>query len=277
MDRSFLSSKAAVEASRPFVCIRLATYENQEEVDFLQSVYVNRFTGEIANTVFSLLSPDGKTKLSEADRSPAQVFGGVINRRSGQDGAAELNEVAAAKMVESMTVITLAYPGKNGAAGAQQALPYLSDLRMAVNVAACDNQPLLVVYAEKPQERARLEKALQPIAWSKEVVGRTLYVAVSDAAEYARHIKGEKPTAGYALVAPEAYGRHARPLLAIGAATKPDSVRKQLIAALALFNPPPKDFEKHAAEGLKAGIKWRPKTPITDRSRRQRGRSRRQP
>ncbi len=277
MDGSFLSSKATVEASRPFVCIRLATYENQKEVDFLKSLYVNRHTGEIANTIFALLSPDGKTKLSDADRSPAQVFGGVINRRSSQPDAAELNEVAAAKMVESMKVIALAYPGKDGAVGAPQALPYLSDLRMAVNVAACDNQPLVVVYAEKPNERARLEKALQPIAWSKEVIGRTLYVTVSDAAEYARYIKGKKPAAGYALVAPEAYGRHATPLLAIDATTKPDSVRKQLIAALALFNPPPKDLEKHEAEGLKAGIQWKPKTPITDRSRRQRGRSRRRP
>ena len=87
MDVSFLSSKATVEASRPFVCIRLATYENQEEVDFMKALYVS-YTGEIANTMFALLSPDGKTRLSEADRSPAQVFGGAIQRRASQPGAA---------------------------------------------------------------------------------------------------------------------------------------------------------------------------------------------
>ena len=276
MDGSFLSTRATVEASRPFVCIRLATYENQDEVDFMKRLYVS-YTGEIANTLFALLSPDGKTRLSEADRSPAQVFGGAPHRRADQPGAAELNKAAAARMAESMEVISLAYPGKKGAEGAPRALPYLSDLRMAVNVAACDNQPLLVVYAENPGEVARLEKALQPIAWSKEVIGRALYVAVSDAAEYARYIKGEKPAAGYALVAPEPYGRHATPLLTIDGETKPENVHKQLIAALALYNPPPKDFEKHEAEGLKAGIQWKPKTPITDRSRRQRERSRRRP
>ena len=83
MDGSFLSSRATVEASRPFVCIRLATYENQDEVDFMKALYVS-YTGEIANTLFALLSPDGKTRLSEADRSPAQVFGGVIQRRASQ-------------------------------------------------------------------------------------------------------------------------------------------------------------------------------------------------
>ena len=276
MDRSFLSGKAAIDASREFVCIRLPTYESRAEVNFLKTLYVST-TGEIANTMFALLSPDGKTRLSEADRSPAQVFGGVINRRSGQPGATEQNKAAAARMVETMKVLSLAYPGEKGAAGAHRALPYLGDLRMAVNVAACDNQPLLIVYAEKPGEVASLEKALRPIAWSKEVVGRALYVAVSDTAEYIRFIKGEKPAAGYALVAPEPYGRHAMPLLTIGGETKLESVRKQLIAALALYNPPPKDFEKHEAEGLKAGIQWKPKTPITDRSRGQRGRARRRP
>ena len=276
MDGSFLSTRATVEASRPFVCIRLATYENQDEVDFMKRLYVS-YTGEIANTMFALLSPDGKTRLSEADRSPAQIFGGAPHRRADQPGAAELNKAAAARMVESMGVIALAYPGKNGGEGAPQALPYLSDLRMAVNVAACDNQPLLVVYAEKPAELASPEKALQPIAWSKEAIGRALYVPVSDAAEYARYIKGERPATGYALVAPEPYGRHATPLIVIDAETKPENVRKRLIAALALYNPPPKDFEKHEAEGLKAGIQWKPKTPITDRSRRQRGKSRRRP
>ena len=276
MDGSFLSTRATVEASRPFVCIRLATYENQDEVNFMKRLYVS-YTGEIANTMFALLSPDGKTRLSEADRSPAQVFGGAPHRRADLPGAAELNKAAAARMAESMEVISLAYPGKKGAEGAPRALPYLSDLRMAVNVAACDNQPLVVVYSGKPAELARLEKALQPIAWSKEIIGRALYVAVSDAAEYARYIKGEKAAGGYTLVAPEPYGRHATPLLAIDGETKPENVHQQLLAALALYNPPPKDFEKHEAEGLKAGIQWKPKTPITDRSRRQRGKSRRRP
>jgi len=276
MDRSFLSGKATIDASREFVCIRLPTYESREEVNFLKTLYVST-TGEIANTMFALLSPDGKTRLSEADRSPAQVFGGVINRRSGQPGATEQNEAAAARMVETMKVLSLAYPGKKGAAGAHRALPYLSDLRMAVNVAACDNQPLLVIYAEKPGELQALEKVLEPLAWTEEIIGRAVYVTVGDAEEYGRLIKDKKPAAGYVLVAPEAYGRHATPLLKLSSAEKPESIRKQLLASLALYNPSPKDSDKHEAAGLEAGIQWQPKTPITDRSRQQRGRARRRP
>lgn len=276
MDRSFLSGKATIDASREFVCVRLPTYESREEVNFLKTLYVST-TGEIANTMFALLSPAGKTRLSEADRSPAQVFGGVINRRSGQPGATEQNEAAAARMVETMKVLSLAYPGKKGAAGAHRALPYLSDLRMAVNVAACDNQPLLVVYAEKPGELQALEKVLEPLAWTEEIIGRAVYVTVGDAEEYGRLIKDKKPAAGYVLVAPEAYGRHATPLLKLSSAEKPESIRKQLLASLALYNPSPKDSDKHEAAGLEAGIQWQPKTPITDRARQQRGRARRRP
>ena len=40
MDKSFLSQSEVIAASRKFVCIRLATYENAEEAKFLKSISV---------------------------------------------------------------------------------------------------------------------------------------------------------------------------------------------------------------------------------------------
>jgi len=270
MDRSFLSRDAVIEASRKFVCIRLPTYEDRTEVNFLKTLHVS-YTGEIANTVFALLAPDGKTKLSAADRSPAQVFGGVPNRRSDRPGAAELNEAAARKLAERMEAIARTHPGKDGEAGLQRALPRSSNLRMAVNIAACDNQPLLVLFSEKPEELKAMEKALQPVAWSEGIVGRAVYVTVRSAAEYSRLVRHKEPSAGFVLAAPEAYGRHAVPLLKLAPTTAAAELQKELRAMLALYNPPPKDSDAHEAAGLEAGIRWRPKTPITDRSRARRG------
>ena len=50
MDRSYLSDKDVVEASRDFVCIRLATYENAEEAKILKSIFTGR-SGALENTV----------------------------------------------------------------------------------------------------------------------------------------------------------------------------------------------------------------------------------
>src|SRR5437588_8254333 len=74
MDRSFLSQPEVIAASRSLVCVRLTTYENKEEGDFLKAFKVTR-SGELENTVFTILSPDGKRQLARASRSARQTFG----------------------------------------------------------------------------------------------------------------------------------------------------------------------------------------------------------
>ena len=39
MDRSFLADQDVIAASRKFVCIRLATYENADENEVLKGVF----------------------------------------------------------------------------------------------------------------------------------------------------------------------------------------------------------------------------------------------
>ena len=70
MDGSFLTTEEVIEASRNFVCIRCATYEDAEEAEFLRWVFTRR--DSLENTVFCMLSPDGKEKLIRADRGPMQ-------------------------------------------------------------------------------------------------------------------------------------------------------------------------------------------------------------
>ncbi|MGV3723851.1 MAG: thioredoxin family protein, partial [Actinomycetota bacterium] len=73
MDRSFLSLTSVIEASRRFVCIRTLTYENAEERDFQRSLYIGR-SGDVENTTFCILSPDGKKPITRAGRGIRQIF-----------------------------------------------------------------------------------------------------------------------------------------------------------------------------------------------------------
>ena len=50
MDRSFLADKDVIAASRKFVCIRLATFENAEENEVLKGFLR---VGGISRTLFS--------------------------------------------------------------------------------------------------------------------------------------------------------------------------------------------------------------------------------
>ena len=63
-----------VKASRDFVCIRPTTYESAEEAKVLESFFSGR-SGQLENTVFVMLAPDGKTKLTRSGRSPQHIFG----------------------------------------------------------------------------------------------------------------------------------------------------------------------------------------------------------
>src|SRR2546421_13009473 len=73
MDRSFLSQPAVIAASRRFVCVRLATYEDAAEAAFLTSFAAGR-SGALENTVVCILSPDGREKLVRAARGTEQLY-----------------------------------------------------------------------------------------------------------------------------------------------------------------------------------------------------------
>jgi len=63
-----------VVLSRDWVCVRLASYENEQESEYLKKLYRGR-TGELNNTTFALVAPDGKTLLASAGRGPEFVIG----------------------------------------------------------------------------------------------------------------------------------------------------------------------------------------------------------
>ena len=123
MDRSFLSQPEVIAASRKFVCIRLATYEDKEEAAFLKSLWVGR-SGEVENTLFTILSPDGKRTLVHPSRSPRHEY---------EDAGA---------MAASLKRIAGEHELRKDAGEKTPPLPLVANVRLALDVAACDGRPL---------------------------------------------------------------------------------------------------------------------------------------
>src|ERR1051325_11526957 len=88
MDRSFLSLKPVIQASRRFVCIRTLTYEDPEERDFQRALFIGR-SGDVENTTFCILSPDGKQPITRAGRGIRQIFQSPEQMAGWMDKAAE--------------------------------------------------------------------------------------------------------------------------------------------------------------------------------------------
>ena len=81
MDRSFLSRAEVIASSRNFVCIRLASYEDETE-----KAFVSQFVrGDVANTAFAILSPDAKPAMRGRGpgRGPRDFFADLPGWRYG--------------------------------------------------------------------------------------------------------------------------------------------------------------------------------------------------
>ena len=237
MDGSYLSHRGIIDASRDFVCVRLATYEDEAEGKFLASIFRGR-SGELENSVFCILAPDGKTKLVRAGRSPHMTFRGAP-------------EDSAQQMVEAMKRIAGKYKTNKG----DRNLPVIKDLRLAINVAACDALPLAIAVG------ATNARAVTKLAWDKKYAGRLVWVTVKDAASL-KAIQGVDRKASVVIVQPDAYGRSATLL------TQSTDVAKSataLDAALKKHTSTPKgDHRRHVRTGRQQGVHWETEIPVTD-------------
>ena len=238
MDRSFLSDASVIAASRKFVCVRLATYEDEGENKFLKSLF-RTGSGELENTVFAIFAPDSKEKLIRTGRGPRQLF---------RD---------AADMAEKMNGYAGKFPEKSAGLAP---LPLIASVPLGITVAAADNLPFVVVVATTAEERRSLETKLASLAWNREFLGRLSY-AVATTAEDLKAITDAKFEAGVLIVQPEKFGRTATIL----SQTKGENDWSAVIRkGLASFAKADKSQRIHLREGRDAGVFYEPKTPVTD-------------
>src|SRR5205085_9668402 len=108
---------------------------------------------------FSVLAPDGKTKLVRAFRSTKGVF------------------TDAADMARQLNAISEKYPG--AADSKAPPLPVALNARLGLDIAACDNRPLIVLIASEESARRELESRVAPMAWSAEFIGTFIYATTA--------------------------------------------------------------------------------------------------
>ena len=148
-----------------------------------------------------------------------------------------------------MEAIALAYPGKDQPVG-RVPLPYLADLRLALNVAAADRLPLVAVFGNSEQ-RKQLEQKLEPLAWSDEFLGRALYVPVNHPEEF-KAISGLKTKAGYVVIQPDIFGLKGKVIKEIPIQSTAAQVKQSLSMAVGQHQPSTLTYEQHRSQGADA-------------------------
>jgi hypothetical protein len=259
MDRSFLSLTPVVQASRRFVCIRPLSYENEEEARYLKSLLVGR-SGEMENTTFCFLSADAGRFLSRPARGVQQLF------RDAASMAEWMNQTADAET--DRKEVTAPAP-----------LPKVPNVRLGINVAAADNQPVVVLQAEGAKDAPRLERELAALAWSPGFIGRLTFTVAARAADLGS-VPGAEKALGVLVIQPDRFGQKGTLLARAAETASAEQIAAALREGLKKFRPNPVGGMEHVWEGIQQGVFWETLLPVTDpmearareRSRRQSGR-----
>lgn len=152
-----------------------------------------------------------------------------------------------------------------------EALPLVKDLRLALNVAAADLRPLVVVRGKSEEQAQTLADNLSALVWSDAAIGRFHYVVLSDETDETTH-EDLTPELGVSVIQAEVYGRGGEVLAHIGTDAKPAALKRTLAKGLKAHDAPDKEYEDHVSAGRRQGIRWEAETRSTDRHGRGAGR-----
>ena len=242
MDQSYWSRIDVVEASRNFVCIRLATYEDAEEVKFLTRIFRGR-SGQLENTVFALLDSDGKTRLSRTGRSPDFAYWGASSFVKG------LNKIARDKKSEKKR-----YSDKS--------LPLVKNVSLGLNVASCDGIQMIVVAGENEKMVDELSQKALPLAWNDKVGGQFVFVVTNNASDL-KPLGIQKIENGIYVVNPGKFGMSGK-IVAKFDENFDTGQAEQKLTELAKNYSVTKNYRQHIQSGIRQGIEWKSQTPVTD-------------
>lgn len=222
--------------------MRLATYEDAEEAKFLRKVFIRN--GELENTVFAILSPDGKTPLARSGRGPGF--------RSPDQMARAMDRIIARD-----------YPKAGQSLWKDKRLPEIKNVDLGINVASCDGLPVVLAIGKNKSEVAELKETILPVAWNKDLAGQVVFASALSSDNLAAIGGLEAKPEGIYLLAPGQFGMSAKTLRRLSAET--EAIVEELHTALTKYEAPVKSHRQHVQKGVKFGLRWETAVPVTDR------------
>ena len=214
----------------------------------MKELYVGK-SGFVENTMFAILGPDGKKELTRKGRAPFYEY------RNARD------------MAHGMKQIAGDYAEATAKDWTDAAIPYAASIKLGINIASADVLPLVVMTGAGSPERKSLERHLQTAAWSSKIAGRFTYAqtqTVANLKAISEHGLEDDATACVLIVEPGRFGMSGKVLKRLDAAATQAEVQAALAEVVRTFNRPHKPHRSHVRDGVKLGVDWKTKTPITD-------------
>ncbi|MEC7566408.1 MAG: hypothetical protein VX738_12070 [Planctomycetota bacterium] len=248
MDRSFLSGAQLIKATRDFVCIRTATYEDKQEAEFLKWAFVGSTGGDLRNFGYCVLSPDGKTKLRRSTRGPNFLYA------NSDAMAADLRQLASP------------YTGRAATDTASRSVPQMKSVRLGINVASCDGLPSVVVFGKDQAEVDLLNQQLSDVIWDEQLAGKFIYASTTNPNDL-KSVAGAGFQTGILIIRPDAFGVKGQLLRVISSEVSGDQLKQSLASAANAYTRLSKTHGLHVRKGRQTGTLWKTEVAVPSRER----------
>ena len=136
-------------------------------------------------------------------------------------------------------------------------------MRRALVIAACDNQPLVVLYATSEKELRKSKAQLSALAWSEEFVGRLQFIVATSREDLAS-ISGLPEGDFLAVVQPGQFGLKGKVLGSLATTTTEKELAKLLRQSLENYSRKDLSMQQHRQQGRRADAIWKTVMPVTD-------------
>jgi len=144
-------------------------------------------------------------------------------------------------------------------------LPKLKNIRLALNVAECDAQPLVVAFGDAAA-LSDIDVRLAKAAFSDSLRGRFVFSTTSDAKELQRiGLTSDALSPGIYVIDPNTFGLKGTQLAHLPLESSLDKIVEDLSAVATTQElGKEKTRQEHVRAGKRENIKWESEIPVTD-------------
>ena len=220
------SDPDVIKASRKFICVRIDSYESEEN----QKIVRSHLGGRFENTAFCVIAPDGKERLTRSGRGPQHI-------------SRDFDDIAA---------IADRYKSRGDILNSH--IPDFNSFALALNVSSADQKILLLIAGDE-DEIVAAGKRIRSVVWNKNVMGRFNYDFESDSSSWTGPLSSKSKGSGFHLIRPGEFGLEGQ----IGMSLSLNASNSNLLKAMVVANrdyaksTKKKVYSSHVVEGRRQG------------------------
>ena len=220
------SDPDVIKASRKFICVRIDSYESEEN----QKIVRSHLGGRFENTAFCVIAPDGKERLTRSGRGPQHI----------------------SRDFDDIVAIADRYKSRGDILNSH--IPDFNSFALALNVSSADQKILLLIAGDE-DEIVAAGKRIRSVVWNKNVMGRFNYDFESDSSSWTGPLSSKSKGSGFHLIRPGEFGLEGQIVMSLSLNASNSNLLNAMVVANRDYakSTKKKVYSSHVVEGRRQG------------------------